>query len=156
KYEESEAMAMRAKEIDPDNAYATAAIYLAQRHKNVNEFKKLKDSREDLVLHALNQAENEGPAGIASNPLVYDQETWNKAKNRKPFDNVSTTKRSEAERQIEGLLTKPVTLNFTNVPLHQILEDLRQWHGINIYLDSRALEEQSISQDRPVTIKLDQ
>ncbi len=156
KYEESEALALRAKEIDPDNPYATAAVYLAQRNKNVNEFKKIKESREDMVLHSLNQAENEGPAAIASNPLVYDEETWKKASRRKSLEGITTTKRTEAERKIERLLTKPVTLSFTNQPLQQVLEDIGQWNGVNIYIDTRALEEQGISQSRPVSIKLDQ
>src|SRR5581483_1609599 len=156
KYEESEALALRAKEIDPDNPYATAAVYLAQRNKNVNEFKKIKDSREEMVLHSLNQAENEGPAAIASNPLVYDEETWKKASRRKSLEGITTTERTEAERKIERLLTKPVTLSFTNQPLQQVLEDIGQWKGVNIYIDTRALEEQGISQSRPVSIKLDQ
>lgn len=155
KYEESEAMAMRAKEIDPDNAYATAAIYLAQRHKNVNDYKKLKENRESMVLNSLNQAENEGPPGIAANPLVVDDAAWKKAQSRSKETSITTTKHTEAERQIERLLTKPVTLNFTNVPLQQVVDDIRQWHGINIYVDTRALEQEGISQDRPVSIKLD-
>src|SRR5262249_13404730 len=141
KYEESEALAMRAKEIDPDNPYATAAVYLAQRHKNVNEYKKLKDNREALVLGALDQAENEGPPGIAKNPLEFDKETWDKAKKRTALDGISTTKRSEKERQIERLLSKPVTLNFTNVPLQQVVDDISAYQQINIYIDHRALEE---------------
>src|SRR5262249_38661697 len=48
----------------------------------------------------------------------------------------------------------PVTLNFTNTPLKQVIDDLRNWRGISVYLDQEALDAEGISIDRPVTIKL--
>src|SRR5262249_28180281 len=114
-----------------------------------------KEDREEIVRSGLNQAENEGPPGITTNPLVIDEAAWKQAQKRSKEMSITTTKRTEAERQIERMLTKPVTLNFANVPLQQVVEDIRQWHGINIYIDSRALEQEGISQERPVTIKLE-
>ena len=53
-------------------------------------------------------------------------------------------------------LELPVNLNFTDTPLKQVIDDLRQWQGINIHPDTLALQQENISLERPVTIKLEQ
>jgi hypothetical protein len=58
------------------------------------------------------------------------------------------------EREIEYQLSQPVTLNFSDTPLKQVIDDLRSWQGIHVYLDQEALDAEGISIDRPVTIKL--
>jgi hypothetical protein len=58
------------------------------------------------------------------------------------------------EREIEYQLSLPVTLNFTDTPLKQVIDDLHNWQGINVYFDREALDAEGISIDRPVTIKL--
>jgi hypothetical protein len=63
---------------------------------------------------------------------------------------------SEREKDIEKRLQTPVTVNFTDAPLRTVVEDLRTFQGINIYVDETALAEQGISLDRPVTVKLEQ
>ncbi|HWG44963.1 MAG TPA: hypothetical protein VN688_19495 [Gemmataceae bacterium] len=56
---------------------------------------------------------------------------------------------------IEKKLQQPVNVNFTNAPLRQVIDDLRELFGINIYVDEPALAEKGISLDSPITIKLD-
>src|SRR4030095_8596308 len=59
-------------------------------------------------------------------------------------------------RDIEQRLNSPGNLNFQNTPLKQVLDDLRAYHGLPIYVDEKALEEHGISMNRPVTFKLEQ
>jgi hypothetical protein len=62
----------------------------------------------------------------------------------------------DAEREIERKLSRPVSLSCSDVPLRQVIDDLRTVQGINIYLDARAFEEAGISpDDLKVTVKLD-
>jgi len=49
-----------------------------------------------------------------------------------------------------------VTLNFKDESLGQVLQDLRKWQDINIYVDDSALAEEGVSLDRPITMQLDQ
>jgi type II secretory pathway component GspD/PulD (secretin) len=44
----------------------------------------------------------------------------------------------------------PLSLDFKNTPLRQVVDDLRTWTGINIVVDKRALEEENISMDQLV------
>lgn len=59
------------------------------------------------------------------------------------------------EREIERSLQMLVTVQFKNMPLRQVIDQLRGMAGINIVPDQPALEEQAISVDRPVTISLE-
>jgi hypothetical protein len=59
-------------------------------------------------------------------------------------------------QKLERQLKTPVTVSFTDAPLGQILDDLRSWQSINIYIDMPALEEEGILLDRPTTIKVEQ
>ena len=64
-------------------------------------------------------------------------------------------RRSEKEKEIERKLSLPTTVNFDNAPLKQVIDDLRDYHGMNIVPDLPALQEAGISLESPVTIKLD-
>ena len=63
---------------------------------------------------------------------------------------------SADDRALEGRMNLPTTIQFDGMPLRKALDDLRQIHGLNIYVDEQALLERGIGLDRPVTIKLDQ
>src|SRR5262249_17757734 len=65
-------------------------------------------------------------------------------------DTGTATKSSLEER-----LRLPVSLNYKDVPLAQVLNDLRQWQGLNIVLDKKALEEAGISPDLKINIQLE-
>ncbi len=64
-------------------------------------------------------------------------------------------RKTTEERSIERKLSESASIDFVNAPLRKVLDDLRGIHAINIYVDEPALAEKGISQDLPVTIKLD-
>lgn len=64
-------------------------------------------------------------------------------------------KRERKHRTIAKALQIPVNLNLSNVPLRKVIDDLRTLTGINIYVDEPALAEKGISEDTPITLKLD-
>ncbi len=61
---------------------------------------------------------------------------------------------SQREREILKQLKTPVTVNFADASLKTVIEDLRAWKGMNIFVDEAALAEHGISLDRPVTMRL--
>lgn len=62
----------------------------------------------------------------------------------------------EAEREIARKLDRTVTLSFSDVPLREVIEDLRTFQGMNIYIDARAFEEDGIRlDDLKVNVTLD-
>jgi hypothetical protein len=56
------------------------------------------------------------------------------------------------DKKLQALLS----VKFTDTPLRMVLEDLRTSHGLNIFVNNKALEEAGISLDRPVTVQLEQ
>jgi hypothetical protein len=62
----------------------------------------------------------------------------------------------ENERDIERKLQTPVTVSWSDTPLRQVLQDLRAWEGVNIYVDKPALEDAKIDLDHPIDVKLEQ
>jgi hypothetical protein len=70
-----------------------------------------------------------------------------------------TAARSSNEKEaeiIKALEKKQVSFNFEGTPLKQVVEDLRNLTGLNIYVDMPALDEEGISMDTPITIKFEQ
>ncbi len=157
KYLEAESFAMRAHELDPDNAMAAAGISMAKTQRSINVAKKLKTDKDKFFLDGLNATDKVGPALEMDNPLDTNPEMSDRRNKRKSLNSItSTTRKSDKEKEIESKLTMPVNLNFTNILLKDAIEDLRSFYGINIVPDMPALEQEGISLDRPVSLKLEQ
>jgi tetratricopeptide (TPR) repeat protein len=58
-------------------------------------------------------------------------------------------------KDVEERLRSPVNVNLTDVPLRQVLDDLRQMSDLNIVLDTPDLQADGIDLNTPLTIKLD-
>jgi type II secretory pathway component GspD/PulD (secretin) len=70
-------------------------------------------------------------------------------------DGIYPQKKTDKEREIESKLHTKVTLNFTDAPLKQVIDDLRASYGVNIYVDQQALDQEGVSMERPVSVKLE-
>ena len=155
KYPEAERAANMAHELDPDNPATTAAMMIAKLTKNKSAYDKIKGDKERLVLDELNDATREGPALTSKDPIYVDPEI-EKRNHGKRLGFEAAPVKSEKERDIEHRLTTPVTMNFSDAPLHQVVDDLRATQGMNIYVDQQALDAENVSLEHPVSIKLDQ
>ena len=58
----------------------------------------------------------------------------------------------EAVKKISAKLKDPVTLEFVETPLSDVVDFLKDLTGVNIVLERPALEEEGISSDTPATI----
>ena len=63
---------------------------------------------------------------------------------------------SAAERQIHAKLAMPVSLEFVETPISDIVDFLRDYTGVNFLLDRVALENEGVTSDTPVTIHVEQ
>jgi type II secretory pathway component GspD/PulD (secretin)/tetratricopeptide (TPR) repeat protein len=156
KYKEAEAYAARAHELDPDNPIPGAAMYTARMQTNVTEANKGKKSREDAFLNQLDDAENAGPSVNSDHPLFIDPKVVARNRDRKPTEVIGLGSKSDKVRQIESKLQAPISLDFKETSLRQVLDDLRDWTGINIVPDEPALLEENIKLDSPISMKLEQ
>jgi type II secretory pathway component GspD/PulD (secretin) len=156
KYKDAEMYAMRAKDLDPDNTMLDAAIFTARMQGRVADANAAKQSREQLTLDTLNGAEKEGPYADIDNPLVINKEAHDRAMRREiSTKGILSHLKTVKEREIERRLELPISLDFKDTPLRQVLEDLGVITGINVVTDRPALLEDSISLEQPVTMKLE-
>ncbi|HEY1860929.1 MAG TPA: hypothetical protein VGG61_11270 [Gemmataceae bacterium] len=153
KYEAAEQQAMLAHELDPENEMATMAVNIAKMSRNRDMYKKVKDNKEEMALQGLDDSEDPGPF---TKDEHIDKDTWTRAKDRKEISLSITPHKSDSEKQIERSLNSPVTLNFKDTPLGQVLQDLHQWQNINIVTDDGALAEEQVGLERPISMQLDQ
>ncbi len=154
KYEEAETTAKKALELDPDNATISAAIMVAHNQAVLTASKDRRTRRFEGIRKQLDETEEPPPDGIYTTPLQFDHKRWSVVRGRKD-GSITTNRKSEREREIERRLTSPITLNFADTPLRQVLEDIRSWEGLNIYIDKNRLDQEGINLEQKVTIKLE-
>ena len=91
-------------------------------------------------------------------PIVYpDAERWKEmtAARKERYSSMSLAKQNGAEKRIEAALKAPTpTMEFVEQPLHDVIDYLKDLHGIEIQLDKTALEDVGIGPDTPVTKNL--
>jgi Flp pilus assembly secretin CpaC len=157
KYPEAEMVALRIKELDPDNPMATAAITMAKYQRNHSEYEGDKQRKEDVWLGAMHWADDMGDRDAVDNDLSFtrDEKRRKIIQGRKSLEGVSPQRTSPEERNIERKLTAPISLSCANQPLREVIEYIRGDQGINIFIDEPALADKGIQLDAPVTIKLD-
>ena len=60
----------------------------------------------------------------------------------------------QSEARITEALSDATTMEFIETPLSDVLDYLAELHGIQIYLDERALSEVGVANDTPITMRL--
>src|SRR5262245_5668005 len=58
-------------------------------------------------------------------------------------------------KEIQHKLDLPISVDFQETPFKLVLDDLRLLSGISIVVDLPALDEEGVSPDRPISLKLE-
>jgi type II secretory pathway component GspD/PulD (secretin) len=155
KYKEANLLAMKMRELDPDDPSTTAAVQLSRQADRVGRWNTLKDGKENWNYEAGNEAHDFGPPATMKNPLVVDPEMLRNGRRPDYSRGIGEMRtRTEREREIEMKLSKPVSLNFTNTPLKEVVTYFQTVQGLNVTMDTDAMKAANISPDLPVTEKL--
>jgi hypothetical protein len=133
KYAEAHSIALRTVELDADDPVVVAAVNLAKMQMRVQEYKRIKKESGS----ALTELPQDAISNSADEP---------------PADEVVA---ESSEARLERVLRSPINVNFTDAPLRTVLDDLRDTQGINIVPDLRALQEDSVDLDTPISIKFE-
>jgi hypothetical protein len=157
KYAEARICALKARELDPDNGVAAAAVQIARDGTNITNADNIKEGREEFWLHGIQEAERMPDGEVVTDDITLEKDPKRQARrtNRQQLA-ISTLRKNEKEREIERRLGMPVNMNFTDTPLRQVLDDVRTFYGINVWTDDNAAVAEGIDLNRPVTMKLEQ
>jgi type II secretory pathway component GspD/PulD (secretin) len=155
KFHQANMLAQKALELDPENVAADAAVHISQMAERHQNYDKISKDKENMDLEILNDTDKVG-ASVVDYPIKFDQATSDRVKKRTDLGKgIWPTTHSAKERQIEGRLSAPITLNFKDQRLGQVIDDLHDLTGVNVVADAAALEESGVGLDRPLSLKVE-
>ncbi len=157
RYEEAQVVAKQAAELDPENPVVTQVLWQAKFVRRMMNAKSIQDSAEEGFVNAMEEVDRAKiPFAGDKNPLVFpDAKTWetlSKTRQRLAVD--QRRQQSERDIEIQKRLRTPVSLQFTNAPLSQVLDYLAKIAEVNVHLDPQGLAEEGVTTDTPVSIEL--
>lgn len=150
-YAAAERVALQAKQLEPDDPGVAALAHMAKMNKRVREVEAAKDDREKLVYGGLLAAEKQGPLVDTQDPVAVRLESSMRGKKRGSGDDSYLKTRTPAEYEIELKLDRQVSLDFTQTPLSEAIDNVRALTGLPISWDSDAITRANISTAVPVS-----
>jgi len=116
----------------------------------------LRHQRAKAVVDTLGAVETAMMPFPDDEPVVYpDAATWEELTiRRKKYTYTDLKTVGPAEKKIKAELSNNTTMDFIETPLQDAVDYLKDLHGIEIQLDSKALEDGGMGTDTPVSRKL--
>jgi general secretion pathway protein D len=158
RFPEAEVIAKRVQALDPTNPLAKQLLWNAKFIIRTNMSKDIEARKEQGVVDAFMDVDRASIPWDTND--VYHmppaKEWKDLTENRKKYTGDSRTRRSERELDIERKLKTPVSANFQDMPLNEVLHQLARLAAINLHLDPKGLTEEGVAPDTPVTLNLNQ
>ena len=155
-YADAVAVAKKALAVDPDSVPAQTALWKATKQQKVVRGRaSTLDSKQPV--YEVIRSGMESNIGRPAKPQVVtpDAREWEGlTQRRQKYRVVDLSVRSPKTLAIEQRLAKPVTFDFSDATLADVVDFLRDFTGVNIVLDTPALEEEGIGSSTAVNMKL--
>ncbi len=150
RYDEAILLAEKCADYTGGDAIAVQMLNKAKLSKQIAFNNRVRDAKADSFLQGMNDVEEAAVAKVSdANPLVFNEERWNVAKNRESLTAGST--RSEADLEILRKLETPITLPFDQpTPIDLVVDFIRKNAEINVMLDEAALAEAGVTSDMSI------
>ncbi len=152
-----EATAMEAEKVDPGNPVAVSATVYSRIKGTWYDATVTRIAKEKAWIDAAYEVEKSAVPFAGDPPIIYpDGEVWRELTQRRKekYKSVDLASRGPAERKIEDQLKSPTTLEFIETPFTDVVEYLKDLHGIEIQLDKKALDDVGVAADTPITRNL--
>ncbi len=152
-----EEVAMEVAEIAPNNPVAPAAAlwgrFVGYEARNM----ELKVAKQRNFMDVIYSIERSALPFPDEPPLVYpDAEVWREltAARKERYSAMDLASRGPAEKRILDALKSPTTLEFIETPMQDVVDYLKDLHGIEIQIDKKALDDIGLPTDMPITRNL--
>lgn len=154
RYEEAIVLAEKCADYTGGDAIAVQMLNQAKLSKQVAFNNRVRDEKAETFLNVLNNVDEAAVVKVDdANPLVFNQDRWNIAKNRESL-NAGTT-RTEADLEILRKLEMQITLPFDQpTPLDVVVDFIRKNAEINVMVDEAALAEAGVTSDMSIPTNL--
>jgi tetratricopeptide (TPR) repeat protein len=154
KYKEAEAVAVQAKQLEPDNEAIIMLAHMAKMQRRVQDAQKLKSDKEELFLQGMNGAEQPGPYVDTADPVAMNLERARRTRGRGSMDDLYQRNMTPATIEIERRLDHAIGMEFQDVPLKLALGNIAEKTGLPITYDTNSIDAEAIAMTRPVSEKL--
>ena len=154
--EAEDQVAVEALRIEPDSPTLHAASMHASFKGAYDDFVAIVEQRNRAASRTLLEVEKTGIPFPGDPPIVYPSaEVWEElSMRRKKYASVDLQKRGGQEEKILAQLDEPTRMDFEEMPLDEVVDYLKEYHGIEMQLDTKALDEVGIGSDTPVTSRV--
>ncbi len=152
-----EAVAVEAQQVAPGDPVPALATHFARITGYYHDARALRVARQKGVIDQLYQVEKSHVPSADEPPILYpDAEIWKELSKRRieKWSAMSLSSEGPAEQRIAAALKQSTVLEFIDTPLSDVVATLKDYHGIEIRLDQRALEDVGIPPDTPITEEL--
>ncbi|HVA48300.1 MAG TPA: VWA domain-containing protein [Pirellulales bacterium] len=153
RYRDAEALADIAEEMLPGRAGLRGAELTARMLGYQADTNAVLDMRRKGFVDALFQIELSHVPTADEPPIIYpDPEVWQLlTERRKKYKAVDLLEHGPNEMRILQALDEPTEIDFAEQPLSDVVEYLKQRHGIEIQLDEKALADAGTASDTAIT-----
>ncbi|CAN5911389.1 hypothetical protein BH23PLA1_BH23PLA1_31280 [soil metagenome] len=152
-YAEAEAWARRVIEIDPNNVAAVALSTTARARRHYYRDLENRSAKEDTFLNMMLSVDEtmDIPQSVIDGSIAYPKNFAELTQNRARFAQVESYKSPET-LAVEEKLNETISLNMEDSTIGEAVEFLRNYTGLNVVLDSRALQDLALTRDAPVSL----
>lgn len=154
RYAEAELVARKAKDLNPNLPQSVIMVEKAKLQRQISFIEEVKEKKADNSLKLLNGVDEAFAASVEDYSFP---QSWTELSDRRKskYGRASARTRTESELKIEKSLAEVVSLHFHSVPLTDVIRHVATTHGINIALDTRAIETEGLMADVAVSIDVD-
>jgi hypothetical protein len=153
RYRDAEALADMAEEMQPSTPGLRNAELAARTVGHTADILAARDMRHKGGTDMLLQVELSSIPAADDPPILYpDPTVWQLlSERRKKFNSVDLTEPKPSEAKILSALDEPTDIDFSEQPLSDVIDYLKQRHGIEIQLDKKALTDAGVGSEVPIT-----
>ncbi len=156
RFAEAELAVRRAEELAPNEPVVEQMKLTARLARNYKNQLAIRDAKAEGFTKVLGDVEESAIPPLNDFSFPSSTKWTDLTKRRESLGLQDGFHRSPREIEIEQRLRTPVSLNFTNAPLSQVITTLGQLAEINIFLDEIGLADAGLTTDDPVNIDLSQ
>lgn len=159
RYQEAEEVAEILAEVDPNGVTPVVARLYAQHRQYDDLNMAVRRAKSAAFVETMYQVETSAIPFSDENPVIYPDAAWweEMTNRRKKYAAVDLKAQGGNEEKINAALDSPLSsqgLEFTETPLEEVINLLREEYNIEIQLDDPALDDLGIDSTEPVNVSL--
>lgn len=155
KFDEAYREAQIALELDPDNPGLALTVTQTKMRGRLSEEDKKNEIREAGSRQAMSDAVDTNILVSDKNPVKFDKDVFARAQRRRS-DGTPLDMKPKSDKEKDSLykLSSTVSVDFRDKPLKDALDELRAMKGLNLVIDERAIKDEGVNLDQPMTLQL--